>query len=439
MVLESGRAYTSLDTPPVLGRDDLDWIADTLVLSEAQYARLVDLHDAYLAEDWAFRVEHIRPLWEQAADIREAGDPSRALEDAQAIAEIHSRHEQAVARLRLIEERLLTSLAEILSDEQLVLLERVRLKRDRQCAAGLLQTYPALTIELGALLKTLEQRGLDVHPDDPAAFGEILYAYEVELTTAVRVQANATRRSKQRGGVLLAEKASIASAAFEQAMAAAEESVPREQLTKEALRAHWDPAARVRAHDLQQKLDRLHQRQARAARRVHDLNRSYLDLVAAELPDATADALVERFRREAYPVVYPDPFDLSAIFEAALALDSLGEKERADLRSLRLVHQQTAEQIADQMVDRYVDWETYVVEEGGYGHDAYGRYTTEMQRLQSQRRERAHHQIEIIRHVLGDRVADATVQMALERFEDQIERHEQMIARHRPGIGWPPP
>jgi hypothetical protein len=438
VVLKSGTAYRTLNTPPVLGTQELETYTDLLVLSEAQHAAVMALHEKYIEEDWAYRVEVIAPIWERAARIYRRNYHSE-VEKAETAASMYEEHARAVARLLTIEEQFFAEIEAILSDQQLLAMQRVRLRRERARTRMSFAPFPGAMFDIVFALAALERQEFDVEPKDPERFDDLLLEYEYELTPLFKLRVASHEALRTRADMLFAERQDIARPALRDAIVRAEEKadVPVTQMTFEEVLAYWDPAARAEVEELRRKERRLTRRNTRIVRRIHDLNARFVDLLAAELRPETGDELIRAFREQAYPRVFPDPFDLGPVLAAAEEIEPLSSDQRSDVIALAIMYDAEHGLISDQMIERLLEWKTDIGEQAGHNQDMVDAYTSDMQGLQEQRREHSLRTLETLQDIVGME-SMALLEDAIAEFERGIAKFDERVEKLRDrGREWP--
>ena len=197
-----------------------------------------------------------------------------------------------------IEARMFTQIEPYLTDDQLLRLERVRRQRARIRSRAAGSEFPAGKLDLGWVIGDLTDAGIDCTPHDPEAFDAILWAYDLAMTPLCEQRYDKAMRIFQHGVPLRVESMVLAAA------------------------ANGEEESRERAGALMEEYYHGNREYALVARRIHDLNRRYLDLFADQLPDEAAEALVTRFRERAYPAIFPDPYDFADVLEKAAEIET---------------------------------------------------------------------------------------------------------------------
>jgi len=360
---EDDRTYYVLDLPDPIGKREWQRYAGMLILGDAQMRLFEKLHTAYLEEDRRFREKEVEPLYEQSAGISGKGDLYQNLETAAQFADLISAEMRLLDPLAAIEARMFTQLEPYLTEDQLLRLERVRKQRARIRSAASGSEFPAGKLDLAWAIRELIDAGIDCTPRDAETFDATLWAYDVAATPLFERRYEKAMRILRHGVPLRVEAMVLGATATD------------------------DEGVRARARALKEEYYKDNREYALVAKRIHDLNRRYLDLFADQLPNEAAEALVTRFRDRAYPVIFPDPYDFADVLKRAAEIESLSPEERKGVHAVRIVYEQQHKAISDRMVDEYVAWHVEIITRSGYEFEPYEAYKTEMQELQEKRKE----------------------------------------------------
>lgn len=410
----AGASYYVISVPHPIGEEEWDMYATELVLSEAQGREFRRLYGAYLVEDRAYRAESIQPLWERSGKIAASNDLYTNEATAKRFAELMSDRAAALPGLLAIENRLFEGVAAYLSEEQLDLMEHVRNQRRRARCNAAHCRFPGSMIDLSRMLYRASEEGLDLTPADPEMFRMLLDEYDWVITPLFERRLKLNLRTQVEGNVLMARAAEL------WAVQGAETE------TKAA------------AEELDRQRRALNRGEIRTARRIQELNRMYLALLAAELPADTRRELIDRFNGSTYPVVYPDPYDAHAVFEAALAMPDLSDKQRGELKSALELYRVQQGEVTDRMLRQYLDWKQRTGVVSGYGFDEYDAYSEAMRKLQGSRQAVADMALAMLREALTEsQQADLTPELAA--WEDRasaFEAHDALIQERFQLAGW---
>jgi hypothetical protein len=408
----------SLHLPPPIGEGEWRLYADMLMGSDAQTDLFEKLHLRYLEEDWTFREEHAEPLYRRSEDIRAAGDTYEELATARRFVELLDVQVRVSAQLIPIEERMFAELALHLTEDQLLRLEWVRKQRRRIRSLPVGPTFPAGKIDLALAIRDVEKAGIDCRPHDAEAFDALLWAYDLAVTPLC----------EQR---------------FRRGMSILKDGVPlRAQATIVAMDASGDEPVLQRAEAINEQYMQYNRAYVLAAKRIHDLNRRYLDLFADQLPDEAADALGTWFRERAYPAIFPDPYDFEDVLQKAAEIETLSPEERKGVRAVGIFYEQQHRAICDRMIDEYLAWHVEIKTLSGYEFEPYEAYKTKMRELQGKRKEAA----EVAQSLMeGLLTAEEMGRLgeSLERWRASAlafeQRGERMMEQYGFVIEWPGP
>jgi hypothetical protein len=206
--------------------------------------------------------------------------------------------------------------------------------------------------------------------------------------------------------------------------------------------ADGDERIRERARALKEEYHEYNRAYVGMARRVHDLNRRYLDLFAGQLPDEAGEALVTWFREKAYPVIFPDPYDFASILEKAEEIETLSPEERKGVRAVGIVYEQQHEAICDRMIDEYLDWHVEIDTLSGYEFEPYEAYKTKMWDLQTKRKEAAEVALSLLEGLLSADELDTLAEPMTKWRKTALafeQSGERMLEQYGFEIEWPGP
>jgi hypothetical protein len=123
-------------------------------------------------------------------------------------------------------------------------------------------------------------------------------------------------------------------------------------------------------------------------KRIAELNSSFIERVAAELPVETGMALRDAYRRITLPVVYPDATDVSDLLTTwREAIDDSDRRAAAD--QLIYAYAVDREIICESMASAFLEWREYFGRIWGYAPEARDDYQVAMWELQAARKARA--------------------------------------------------
>jgi hypothetical protein len=219
-------------------------------------------------------------------------------------------------------------------------------------------------------------------------------------------------------------------------------------------------AVRPRLSELDEERHRLLRPEVEAGKRIHDLNRRFVDLLAAQLPDEPGRELRRRFLEATYKPIYPNPYDIEEGLNDLRAIKDLAEEQREDLTALLQQYVEQRRQLDRRMIDRYMEWKDKTARLQGYNPDKLEIYRRDMQELQTQRLTLAQTQLELARNILteaqqaalGSRfptvvkerveISEEEMEYLKRLFEDRpggLEGYLQARQMQRGGTHWPGP
>jgi hypothetical protein len=327
-----GPSVIPLRLAPAISTTDLDRYARWLSLSAEQRAFLKDACTTY-AQSWSAVVKkEVEPL--ERLSESAAGDEASTPGGVALVDDFVRRQKHLRDRLEAIDESLFVRLESALSPEQITLMPRVRLDRQREVGtlAGVL--IPASAIDL---TRVIEPHLGKVKPGLEAALDEALVRYEVAITPHFRDLSEA-----------LVEQAS--------------------QLRHLAVRRAFDdngqridpgsPFAQERREQVRvERIDVLG-KSAKPQEAIATLNQGLVSEIATYFPEDRAADIKARFDQLAYPAVYPDPLDPTMLFGTICATEGLSADERDSLEAAWSGFRDEHARLSDQMVERFMQWRT---------------------------------------------------------------------------------
>lgn len=396
--------YADISMPAPIKAADIDRWSCMMGLSEVQVQLFKEFYKEYVERENDIHDKYVQPVWDQSADISSRRTGVRDVAVAQEFAGLLKRvRPRALQRLVNTEEQVFNELAAHLSESQLPMLDRVRKQRQRARSNRRSARYPGGDIDLTMFLYALHKHGFDTIPSDPAVLDALLAEYDAAVTLLFKRRAQAIVRISGEGTVLLASRLS---------MGAVREGSER-----------WTVAKELRAKSKQ-----LNRRLVDLEKRIHDLNVRFVSAVAETLPDATGRELRRRFRELAYEPVYPDPTDVTHLFEAALAIEPLSSEQRADLEANKDVSAAKQLSLCQRMKDRYLDWREFHGIEWGLPPGTLSLYERDMQKLQEARVENAELAVELLTAILAPEQF-RELEEALSWFQTKLRNHKFFVDR----------
>ena len=152
-----------------------------------------------------------------------------------------------------------------------------------------------------------------------------------------------------------------------------------------------------------------------------------------------AEQVVNLFQEAAYPVVYPNPFDVRAVLSQMLDITDLETGQRELIEVARVSHLERMETLSVAMVDEYLAWHALFEQQSGFDPAAHEQYSARMIKLQSQRKAAALDAIQVASAALSAEQLQL-VRNELASIEARVEKYEEEHARKGDkNIRWPDP
>lgn len=310
---------TSGTLPNPMTTQELDGYAKRLKLSPQQRQALQTLHDEYKREFRALREGEIAQFMKDMHALQGSG----AMPERDAINSFLKKMDHLSNRIAAIDNRMLDQMQPLLTDEQLALMPRIKLARQRERYRG-----QQVMMMSGSPLVDLSELMLEIQPTPEAAQAAdaVLGPYESKLTTGMSRQMTATTH-------MIADLYdALAQMGFDEESFKDPETA---QKMGEAMQAAW--------RDLGRKV-------TENAAELNALNQRTYRSLAAVLPPDAARSLRDRFYEQAYPEARFVWGMEQATFTRALELDSLAPEQRAAVESTRDDWQRKIDSLTDQAV-----------------------------------------------------------------------------------------
>jgi hypothetical protein len=324
--MKSGAGYMLLAIPAPMSIEQWEVYAKILKLSREQQVALQGAYDQYRRSDWEFRTKHVQSLYDRSAEAAPSNADLTSLSVATELGAIYRDGNNALPQILRIERAYFTSVAQFLAADQLEELEIVRMMRERSNERQVPSSFPGYKFDLDAELIGLAEAGVDVTPDDPEAFRQLMQAWRTAAATLYARHGDEMRRVLESDGVLVAE----------------------------IIVAHSNSQSAL-VDELREQYIGLREPATRTVRRIHDLNKTYVQLVAERLPAVARQHLVDTFERSAYKPFFPDPSDLLAIFAEATE-QNLTAEQRAGVDDIRTAWQASDQSVRNRMLADYLEW-----------------------------------------------------------------------------------
>lgn len=336
----------------------MDRLGETLRLSDAQKVGINGLYQEYLAADSELRQRDGADLWKESEENASHGaaivsDPALG----QSLADLMRRCEAFFRKLVAAELEFFGKIPPMLAEDQLPRLERVKLQREIERADCMVFMWSATTVDLSLLLYQLDRKEA-VEPVEVDVFDALVLEYE---RTCARLR---TEYLKAMLKVLI--------------------EGPR-------LLTAWqmsggngtrDPAALEKFLSPRRKANM-------KAKHIEELNRLYVNLIADTLPPETATEFRRHFRESAYPEVFPDPFDVSPLFNEMLGKENLAIEIQAALQAGAEAYRVGEESLSNKMMLRVSERFDDYFRLGGDSPDLYAAFKSDLDALQRQRNDLA--------------------------------------------------
>ncbi|HWB19645.1 MAG TPA: hypothetical protein VG711_05035 [Phycisphaerales bacterium] len=389
---QTSRRGTTIPLP--ISKSELQAFKLLLNLSEEQFTQMTRIHQTYMDANFDLRKVDEAEL----IDLASRGmENYRSQESADAgVAMLHAQ-DRLLRKLALLDAQFFDQLAPLLTESQLADLPRAQSYRKRIIASEWHCQHTAGKPDLEVMIFDLLQQSPNPAADF-ATVSDLLRRYETRATPLweryTRVMDEARLRSIQ----TLPYTSGVASSS---------------SLTP----AQWAAIDKQRLDDNKDLLS--------IGINRHKLNTEFLPQLVSALPESLGNSLRTTFNEQAYPPVYPNPFDctdqlavlekleppLSA--ETRFATDSIVEKYRADLAL-----------IDRDMIRRYLDfWEDYLTERS-FDTSKQNVYKADMDILQKRRRDLSDRTLKSVASILAG--------TQLDTFNNYIQPWYASADRHHP-------
>lgn len=269
-----------------------------------------------------------------------------------------------------LERAFFDELASILREDQVPFMQRVILSRERAEYRRISREPAGANVDLIALVD-----GLNLPLELQAATEEFLLDFEPIYIAALGAAVEAQRRS-------VIEEWTLSELRF--ALAGAENENQRQAIMDE-MAVVRDRVGRDRA--------------VRSEQLIRVITTGLADLRQILPPEHMA-VVDERFRREAYPRIYPDDGSAEVLFNTALALGDLTDEQREAIEQLKASWLYQQELLSERMAEAEQNQQLALFRGAiGRGHEVI-MYRADLQELGEQREELNQRQIDFIRPIL---------------------------------------
>jgi len=392
-LVASGREYTPLYVPIPLEFQALEGYSEALRLSDEQRPLMEAFFGQYRMEWLVLREEKLSPLVRRSGEVGSgglimAGDMEAANERYHLLVDC----EKAFGEVVALDDRFFSSIEAMLSEDQHGQLKLVRDRRARQRIADARLPYRRFgtRVDLSAIL---DEIGFGEIPlNSHGRYAELRTKYESKLTDLLRKHLGQFWNAVQQSPLFTARKATLTP----------EDSGARLELTRQT--------------------DRIQGSAMRIETRIDDLNACYVEWFAEVLPPDVARQLKFAFFSGAYPEAYPNPHDISPIFEAALTI--IDEELRPAVIELQHASFEEQEQLSGMMVSRARQWLNTFQFHMAYAKSDFERYKSDLQVLQARRQKQSESWLGAIAELLGPEKYTPLIA--------HVSRHRQALADREP-------
>lgn len=180
----------------------------------------------------------------------------------------------------------------------------------------------------------------------------------------------------------------------------------------------------------------LNKRALTAARRIHELNKTYVTILQGILPSEAATTLRRSFHQAAYKPVYPNPYAIESLVEAIMIHEQLGDDKLQSMREIVNAYNEHMSALDNQMIACYLKWREEIGIQWGYSHDGYEAYQQEMRSHQQGRREQAEQTLRLMLDLIGSEM-DPKVREKYDSWTASAKAWDTRLSR--PNIKWPMP
>lgn len=374
VLIASAARSASAGLRPLITEQDVRQYAKWLRLDEDQKSiaqSLFERHCAVLEQDFLPRLQ----AWgaEQYRVVRLVNADTDA--NTGALAKEHfpplmKKEELLEAEQETLERAFFDELASILREDQVPLMQRVISSRERAEYRRISREPAGGNVDLIALVD-----GLNLPHELQLVADEFLLDFEPIYIAALGAAVGAQRRS----GI---------------------EQWTLSELTFALRNANDDDERAAIRHEMAKVRDRAgRDRAVRSEQLIRVIATGMADLRQILPPEHMA-VVDERFRREAYPRIYPDDGSAEILFNTALALGDLSDEQRNSIEQLKASWHYQQELLSERMAEAEQNQQLALFR-GAIGRgDEVIMYRADLQELGEQREELNQRQIDVIRPVL---------------------------------------
>lgn len=376
---------------------------EIMKLDEPQRVFSELLFEEYLEKDKIRRAELCIPLWQRSAELLASRNDISEIQHADAIVELLKDGRKVQLQLVKLENELFAECESILKEDQLPQMERVHLQRNRVRWSAFGSMYHFGEIDLAILMRDLLKKD-EVNQSIKQALNIVMLEYDKAVTPLFKRRYRATFNATIKNTILMAP----------------------------LIQRPGDPPLELEEQDELNKLAERNFKQRRInnrayikpAKRIHSLNQKYLIALKEILPGYTSKELRRRFQQKAYRSIYPNPFDVSHILEAALDIEDLSSEQRETLEAQNISYSQHSRQICDKMENNYESWYEALSETQQKPRDKSEAYEKEMQELDIARHEAAELALSLIEDFLNPEQL-SQIKGLTDRYMKQLSQFQQ--------------
>jgi len=295
---ELGLSYVQLHFPFPVHDAEVERWTRMLSLSEPQAAVVAGFMKWYRDEFAKLGESAIRPLWEQSSDLADCPRSHPAAECARRAEALAQAQRRVTAAIVALDDALFARINEVLAPAQVDSMRRVQAFRKAERARYIRHFHDSAAIDLSATIDYLFVQGaLDIA--EPNAFFEALWEYE-QMFASLLVEYH---------------RKYLEAAGTGRRVVAAQEA----QVDPTSAMSRYTSRWRTLRH---------------AELRLVELNRTYLEVLSAQLGETSAELLNRWFREGSYPQLYLGRGDATTLRDVALTLAAADVSKRTQIAAL---------------------------------------------------------------------------------------------------------
>lgn len=397
-----GLSYAEFYMPKSIMPGEIAWWADILDLSEAQRLAVTRLYDDFRVRDGAMRDEAMPWIWEESAAISAANDRNDNPVTAERYVDLLETRNRLADAVAKSEDHLLDQIDLVLAEAQRAQLMRVRDLRTRMRCTEVPFHYAGSQVDLTVMLYR-GGLGSRFEPRDQEAFQIAIQDYEKQVTNLF------SKHERTLLDLIVREMRFLTSID--------DPSVDPNDPEQSA-------RAKAYAESVVAECVAMTTEATRLDRQLLLVNNRYVDVIAATLPDEPARAFLATFRSVAYPSVYPNPFDITAILDNARILVTLNDDQALALAEIAKLYEKEEKHLSSSMVRRFVEYRDAYLQRRVFDYPAHAQFKQDMTALQNDRSALADKTLVQINGVL---LPEQSAEIA-----DEIDTYRKQSAAHKP-------